>query len=145
MTSSKIRRAPARLLISRRPSRKPGFGGTSPMFRATARPAREEPLDRVEIVVWCYERVRHCSRRDSRRIRQPQRRDTGPCGSKQRVRMPVIASVELEHRTTSGGGSRKTYCAHDRLRTRAHEPEHLYRWKDADDPLHQAQLELGGS
>jgi len=74
-----------------------------------------------------------------RRSRLPTR--SAPC--EQRVRVAVVAALELEDEIAAAHAACETHGAHHRLRPRGDEPDHLDARDQADDPLGELDLERG--
>ena len=153
ITSSNTSSAPASEHRSRRPSRNPGSGGTTPMFAATGSTIAaairspvlgEHPVDRCEVVERHRERVARGALGHARRPGDPERRHAAP-GSlrEQRVRVPVVAALELQDEVPSRTSAREADRAHRGLGAARHEPDHLDRGHRGDDPFGELDLELG--
>ena len=137
----------------RRPSRKPGSGGTTPMFAATGStmtaaivspcsaktfPSASTSLKRHR------ERVARRTLGHARRAGDPERRHAAPRTLReQRVRVPVVAALELHDEIAPGETSCQTDRAHRRFGPARDEPDHLDRRHRARDPFGELDLELG--
>ncbi len=100
--------------------------------------------DRLDVVERHRERVARGALGHARRARDPERRHAAP-GSlrEQRVRVPVVAALELQDQVPPGASSGQPDRAHGRLGAARHEPDHLDRGHRGDDAFGELDLELG--
>ena len=154
ITSSKTSSAPVASHSIRRPSRKPGAGGTQPMFPATGStriaaspsPYRSTAAAvRVEVVVGDDDRVGGHAGGHARRRRDAERREPGAGARQEGVGVAVVAAVELDHTVAASERPREPDRRHRRLGARRDEPDALDRRHRVDDLGRQLDLALGRS
>ena len=140
MTSSKISRAPAFVQASRSVSRKPGTGGTmfmlpaigSTMMQAIWSPSSANAaLHRVDIVIRQRNRVLGETGRNARRAGYAERQRARAGLDQQRVRMAVVAALELDDLVATGMAARQPNGAHRGLGTGADHAHAFYGWQHA--------------
>ena len=152
ITSSKTSSAPDASQSARSASRKPGAGGTQPMFPATGstKIAARSSLWRstaaaasVDVVVVDDDRVGDDRRRHARRGRDAERREARARLGEERVGVAVVAAGELEHAVAAREGAREPERRHRRLGARGDEPHLLDRRHGVDDLGRELDLALG--
>ena len=86
-----------------------------------------------------------CERlRNAGRVRKPERGDAGAGAHEERIRVTVIAAIELEKGIASRRRAREAQRAHCRLGAARHEAHHLDVRESLGDQLRELDLELGG-
>ena len=144
ITSSKISSAPTRSHSARRPSRKPGRGGTRSHVRGDRLDdhARRLVVELGDCVVRRHDRVRHLRVGDTSATRQSESGDPTAPSHEQRVGVPVIVAGELHQLAPSGEAAGQSDRAHRRLGAAAHQAHLLDRTDSIDDRLGQLHFAL---
>jgi len=101
----------------------------------------EEGLDRRQIVVRSDEGRRGGAVRDAGRVGQAERRDARPRRHEERVGVPVVAPVELDHLLAARVRAHQPEHAHARLGAGVGEADHLDGGDRVDDHLGELVLE----
>ena len=104
----------------------------------------EEGLDRRQIVVRSDEGRRGGAVRDAGRVGQAERRDARPRRHEERVGVPVVAPVELDHLLAVRVGAHQAEDAHARLGAGVGEADHLDGGHRVDHHLRQLVLQDAG-
>ena len=104
----------------------------------------EQRLNGFEIVVGSDQRLFGRRRGHTRRVRSAERQGSRARLHQERVRVAVVAALELDEQVTTGRGSRQAQRAHRGLGTRVDEAHHLDRTEARGDAIRQAQLAGGG-
>ena len=153
ITSSKTRRAPCRVAISRAASRYPGSGATSPMLAATGSRTnaatcpgnRRKASSSAFASLYGTTVVSAATSSGLRGSPDPEGRDAGPGRDEERVGVPVVPAVRLHDPRAARGRAREPHGAHGGLRARVDEPDHLDRRHHLRDALGEPDLALGRS
>ena len=150
MTSSNTRSAPDASQRRRSASRKPGSGGTTPMFPATGSTmiaARPSPYSATVDATASTSLYLHTivsfvvAGGNAGARRQAERRDTGAGTREQRVDVAVVAACELEDAVARSERAGKARGAHGRLGAGRDEADLLDRGDRVDDL--RCELDLG--
>src|SRR5439155_10084918 len=104
----------------------------------------EDAADRVEVVVGRDQRVGRRGARHAGAGRRPECQRAGAGFDEERIRMAVIAALELEKAVAPGGGPRDADSAHRGFGAGADEPYALERWHERAYALREGDLERTG-